>query len=287
MAFHNMPDLGAMLLPGAAEYAGTLLDMARSAAQSVDHAFDIAYGPDPFQQLDIWLPAGAPAEPVPVLVMIHGGVYRNGHKEWMGAPAAEVTALPAILVSLNYRLIPRAHVPDCVADCFAALAWVYRNIAGYGGDPDRLHVGGHSAGGHLAALLALDRRRLDAHGIPPRAIRSCLPISAPFTLTKAELDPAGYLIRLHPEMFAAEGDAGAVSAYPHAAGNRVPFFIAWGERDVAELLPDNERMVAVARRGAFLEGSYVAPGADHFGAHLACVEPGGAWSRTAARLIRG
>ena len=94
MAFHNMPDLGAMLLPGAAKYAETLLDMARSAAGSVGHAFDIAYGPDPFQQLDIWLPAGAPAGPLPVLVMIHGGVYRNGHKEWMGAHAAEVTALP-------------------------------------------------------------------------------------------------------------------------------------------------------------------------------------------------
>lgn len=285
MAFHNMPKLGPMQLPGAAEYGEAMLRLASDAAQSVRHEFDIAYGSDPFQQLDVWMPAKAPPGGLPVVVLIHGGAFRNGHKEWMGAHAPAITSFPAVLVSPNYRLVPRVRLPDGVADCFDALGWVYRNIARFGGDPARIHVGGHSAGGHLGTMLALDRGSRRARGLPDTAIRSCLPMSSLFSLIKADIPPASFLHRLYPEMFAAEGDAVPVTAYTHAAGNAVPFFIAWGERDLPDLIPDNERMTALARSQGFLEGSHVFPQADHFGAHVACLDEGGPWLTAVRRMV--
>ncbi len=284
MAFHNLPELGPMLMPGAAEYGQTMLRLAAEAAKSVKHELDIPYGSDPFQQLDVWMPAKTPPSGLPVVVLIHGGAFRNGHKEWMGAHAPMVTSLPAVLVSPNYRLVPRVRLPDGVADCFEALTWVHRNIARYGGDPRRIHVSGHSAGGHLAAMLALDQASLRRRGVPLEAIRSCLPMSAVFSLIKSELPANSFMHRLYPEMFAAEADAVPVTPYTRAAGNTVPFFVTWGERDAAELIPDNERMTAQARKQGFLAGSHVFAGADHFGAHIACLEDDGAWIAALRRL---
>ena len=287
MAFQNLPNLGPMLMPGANEYGQAMLRLAEQAAKSVRHEMDIPYGADPFQQLDVWMPPNAPPGGLPVVVLIHGGAFRNGHKEWMGAHAPTVTALPAILVSPNYRLVPKVKLPLGVADCFDALGWTHKNIARYGGDPERIHVGGHSAGGHLAALLALDRGAQRARGIPEGAVRSCLPMSSVFSLIKGEIPGHSFFHRLYPEMFAAEADAVPVTAYTHAAGNTVPFYVTWGEKDAPELIPDNERMVSLARKQGFLAGSHVFPGADHFAAHVACLSEGGPWLRARGIQPRG
>jgi len=91
--------------------------------------------------------------------------------------------------------------------------------------------------------------------------------------------------RLYPEMFAAEADAVSVTPYTYAVGNTVPFFVTWGERDAPELIPDNERMAAYARKHGFLEGSHVFGGADHFGAHLACLDDRGPWMMALRGLV--
>ena len=278
-----------MLLPGAAEYGQKMLALARSAAETLRPELDIPYGPDPLQQLDVWAPPnvqrGGVRNSVPVVVLIHGGMYRNGHKEWLGAHAPAVTALPAVLVSINYRLVPQVRVPDAVDDAFRALAWVHANIRRFGGDPTRIHLGGHSVGGHLAALLALNRKRLASVGISAADIASCLPISAPFTFAKRDLMPDGFLLRMHPQLFADEADGAAVSAYAHLGDSRIPFFVAGGERDVRELVPDNERFVRVLRERGCLAGQHVSPAADHFGAHLDCVRPDSAWNVALRRFV--
>src|SRR5690606_37869232 len=131
----------------------------------------ISYGPDELQKLDVWGSSLGSARDLPVVIFIHGGAFRNGHKEWIGAMAPQITGVPAVLVSPNYRLVPRAKVADAVEDCFDALAWVHRNISRFGGNPENLFVGGHSAGGHLAAMLALRTSDLARRGVPESAVR--------------------------------------------------------------------------------------------------------------------
>jgi acetyl esterase/lipase len=124
-------------------------------------------GVDPnLLSLDIYYPA--PASDYPVMVMIHGGGWRQGDKANEDVAALKSQYFVAqgyVFVSVNYRLSPEVMHPVHVQDVAASLAWVYHNIWSYGGDPERIFIMGHSAGAHLAALVATDERYLEANGL--------------------------------------------------------------------------------------------------------------------------
>jgi acetyl esterase/lipase len=107
------------------------------------------------QRLDIYRPAGGCAG-APVLLQIHGGGWMLGNKHEQALPLVyHLAARGWVVVTPNYALSPKARFPDHLVDCKRALAWVRRHIGEYGGDPDFVAVTGGSAGGHLAALVAL------------------------------------------------------------------------------------------------------------------------------------
>ncbi|MEY3903753.1 MAG: hypothetical protein RL189_3059 [Pseudomonadota bacterium] len=133
------------------------------------------------QSLDVYMPAVKdPCKGVPVVVWVHGGAWMLGDKAAVGAKAALFNSLGYGFVSVNYRLSPnlrddstlnpaRIRFPIHPADVGAAVAWVHQNIKKFGGDEQRLALMGHSAGAHLAALVALDQRyikRADANWNP-------------------------------------------------------------------------------------------------------------------------
>ncbi len=116
---------------------------------------NVPYGPEPRHRLDVWRTSddlgGAP-----VIFYIHGGAWTFGDKREQGRPMLhEFCARGWIVVAANYRLAPRDPWPAQIEDVIRTLAWVKREIAAYGGDPDRVVIAGGSAGGHLAALAAL------------------------------------------------------------------------------------------------------------------------------------
>jgi arylformamidase len=287
LAFDNMPFIGPMLMPGAPEYADECIRLARQAAQNHRVEMDIPYGIDPFQQLDVWSPMHSAGVPLPVILLLHGGAMRNGFKEWIGAMAPAMCGLPAVLVSANYRLVPRVRLVDALADCMDALAWVHSNIARFGGDPTRIHVGGHSAGAFYAALLSLRHEDRAARGIGPGVVKGALLVSGIYTMEKREIDPQGMRARFWTEMVASDAEAIEVSAYRFIAGNRTPFLVAHGENEPAEVLADSCRMMDTARTGGFLHEGLVFPGCDHFQAHLACNDPDGAFMRATRTLVNG
>ena len=125
----------------------------------VDVARDIAYGPDPLQKLDLWVPT-AKAAGRPVLVFVHGGGFVRGDKAPPGSPFNDnmmvwATAHGMVGVNINYRLAPKDPWPAGAQDVGAAVAWIRANIARSGGDPERITLWGHSAGAsHVADYLA-------------------------------------------------------------------------------------------------------------------------------------
>lgn len=116
---------------------------------------NIPYGPHHRNRLDVWRTSITP-KGAPVLFYVHGGSWVFGDKREQGRPMMhEFVARGWICVSLNYRLAPKDLMPSQVQDVTRALGWLKQNIAAYGGDPDKIVISGGSAGGHLAALVAL------------------------------------------------------------------------------------------------------------------------------------
>ena len=129
---------------------------------------------DDRDKLDLYLPAGV--DGFPMVLVLHGGGLYGGDKEG-SEPIGRRLAAEGIGVAVtNYRLWPARH-PDHIEDAAAAFAWLHANASEHGGDPDQLFVLGHSAGGYLTALLAVDERYLGAHGLALSAIRGAVPVS--------------------------------------------------------------------------------------------------------------
>ena len=114
--------------------------------------------------LDLYVPETRSANPMPLVVWVHGGGWRGGSREGLRRPGPILEHGGYILASVEYRLSGEAIFPAAIADCKAAVRWLRTHAADYGIDPDRLAVWGSSAGGHLAALLgtAWDVREWDA-----------------------------------------------------------------------------------------------------------------------------
>ena len=119
-----------------------------------------AYGADPTERLDVFPPRRAStARGAPVLVYLHGGYWRALNKRDQSFIAPPFVDAGALVVLPDYALCPAVSVEHIVLQMVRALAWVHRHAAEYGGDPGRIVVAGHSAGGQLAAmLLACDWR---------------------------------------------------------------------------------------------------------------------------------
>lgn len=148
---------------------------------------DIAYGDRPRQALDVYWPpdpGGAlrRGERRPVLLFAYGGSWSRGDKALYSLVGARFTALGFVVVVINYRLHPEVTFPAFVEDAAAAIAWTRRHIHAYHGDPDRIFVAGHSAGGHILSLVALDDRYLAAHGLARSVISGLIVVSAPTDL---------------------------------------------------------------------------------------------------------
>ena len=127
-------------------------------------------------KLDLYLPEGE--KNFPTLVWFHGGGLSAGNKHC----SKEFNLGRIAVAAVNYRLSgKRAQCPDYIYDAAAAVAWVRKHIAEYGGDPAKVYVSGHSAGGYLTAMLALDPKYLKTFGCDPHDLAGYLPISGQMT----------------------------------------------------------------------------------------------------------
>ena len=135
---------------------------------------DLAYGNGPGERLDVFPAQGAKT---PVLVFIHGGYWRSLDKSDHSFVAAPFVAEGAQVVLPNYDLCPAVSMDQIVMQTVRALVWVFRNAAKYGGDPERIVVVGHSAGGHLAAMLLCCQWKLLGRDLPARLVKGALSIS--------------------------------------------------------------------------------------------------------------
>jgi acetyl esterase/lipase len=140
---------------------------------------DIAYADGPRHALDVYAPrpSGAAA---PVLVFFYGGNWDSGSKAMYRFVGAAMAARGVLTVIPDYRVYPQVRFPDFMYDAANAVAWTRANIARYGGDPHRLLFMGHSAGGQIATLLALDPTYLRSADLSPRDVCGVIGLAGPY-----------------------------------------------------------------------------------------------------------
>lgn len=286
MPFPSLPPQGS-INDRADAYGQTALTLSRVAAMTTRCARDVAYGKGVAQKLDIYLPNEASARDLPVFINIHGGAWRWGYKEWMGLNAPPIVAARAIYVSVEYSLAPAARYPKQLDDCTLALAWVYKNISRFGGNPAKILVGGHSAGAHLASLMTLRRDRLKQFNLPEDVIKACLTASGAYDFR----DPLIYGLpkdnAFLNDFLASAADVKDVSPIAWTRGNRTPFLVTWGENDRDDAKFTAPAFVAVLRREQAPVVSHRFPLLDHFWMHVAQQSATNLWTRTAIAWLKG
>lgn len=176
-----------------------------------DTRLDVSYGPSAEETLDIYLPKpappasakeGAPTGGMPINVFLHGGYWFSRHKNDYRFLARGMIPSGAALIVVNYALVPSVDLDEVVRQCRAAIAWTYRNAVDFGGDPNRLFVSGHSAGGHLTAMMMSTVWPALGDDLPDNIIKGGCALSGIFDLTPVPLSYMQETLQFTPDQVA-------------------------------------------------------------------------------------
>ncbi len=159
-----------------AEYAS----LSRKADATCPAVRDLRYGLAAAERLDIF-PTVIGSQPAPVFIFIHGGYWRGQTKEDASMLALHLTQVGIAVCTIEYTLLPGSTLPEIIRQVRAAIAWLHRNAAQYGLDANRFVVGGSSAGGHLAGMMAAEGWTQE-YGLPADCIKGVLGLSGLYDL---------------------------------------------------------------------------------------------------------
>ncbi len=224
------------------------------AREQSDCVLDIAYGDAPSETLDVFRTTAPDA---PVFVFIHGGYWRALDKRDHSFVAPALVDAGAMVVVPNYALCPAVTIEQITLQLARALAWVWCHAGEFGGDARRIVVGGHSAGGHLAAMLLNCRWPQMASGLPADLLRAAISISGLF-----ELEPIRHTPFLAPDLRLTADSARRLSpALMPAPAGRLAALVGGDESE--EFLRQNA-LIRAAWGEAAVPVCEAIPGANHF-----------------------
>jgi acetyl esterase/lipase len=199
---------------------------------------DLAYGADPRQKLDLYVPDHL-AAPAPVMLFFYGGSWEGGSKSYYKALGQAFASKGIIVAVADYRVYPQVRYPAFVEDGARAFKFLHTHVAARGGDPARLFISGHSAGAYIAMMLAADPRYLGAAGADPAGIRGVIGIAGPYN----------FLPLQDKNLIAIFGGASRADTQPinYIDGKRPPMLLAYGTDDTT-VLPRNTLALAAKLR---------------------------------------
>ncbi len=222
------------LVPDHAMYFTRWADASDDAREAHANELNIPYGPTPLETLDVF---PAQKKNSPVVVFIHGGYWRSLDKSQHSFLVSAFKNEGGCVVMPNYGLCPAVTISEITMQMVKALAWTYRNIKKYGGDPSRITVVGHSAGGHLATMLLACQWGVYDRKLPADLVKGAMSISGLYDLEPLRHTPfLADSLRLTPEVASMNSPA----LFPRAAQG--PLYSVVGGDESAEFLRHNTLM---------------------------------------------
>ncbi len=222
----------------------------------------LAYGKDPRQLLDLYVPQGLEGG-APVLLFFYGGSWQSGNRGDYRAFGQAFASAGIVTAVADYRLYPQVKYPGFVEDAAGALAWLHAHAGEHGGDDARIFVSGHSAGAYNAVMLASEPGFIERYGGSLDWIKGVIGIAGPYNFLPMR-DPA------YIDMFHGANNQGSMPVH-HVTGTRPPMLLVTGAAD-ATVAPYNSDDMA-AKLESF--GSAVRvigyPGIGHTGVILSLV----------------
>ena len=237
----------------------------------------IAYGPAEIERLDIYRSRRVPA---PIFVFIHGGAWRSGRSKDFAVPAEMLLRAGA-----HYVVPEFAWVQDVSGNLMVladqvrrAVAWVHENIARFGGDPNRLYIGGQSSGGHLAAV-ALTTDWQCQFGLPADIIKGGMCISGMYDLTPVRLSARSRYVEFDDATIA------SLSPIRHLDRLQAPLIVAYGTRETPEFQRQNREFAAAVEAAGKKVRLLVGEHYNHFELPETLGHPYGLLGRAALELM--
>jgi len=236
---------------------------------------DIPYGPTAGQTLDVF---PAPRARAQTVVFIHGGYWRSLDKSDHSFIAPTFQEAGACVVLPNYDLCPAVTIPEITLQMVRAMAWTWKNAPTYGGDPRQITVIGHSAGGHLAAMmLTCDWQRADPD-LPSDVVMKGMSLSGLY-----DLEPVGHTPFLRDSLRLTDADALRASPAFLPAPQAATLYAVAGAEESPEFIRQN-RLIREAWGTGCVEVCEAMPGLNHFSILEALVQPGHAVQELALEL---
>lgn len=221
-----------------------------------------AYGADPRQKLNIWTPEKREGA-APVIVFFYGGSWNSGERDLYDFAGRALAEQGFVVVIPDYRLVPQVRFPRFVEDGAAAVAWVEKNVAHFGGDPARITLSGHSAGAHIAAMLTLDQQWLLRAGASGEVVKHFVGLAGPYDFYPFTSDSAR-------EAFAGVTYPETTQPISFARIDAPPMLLLHGSTDTT-VKPRNSVALETAMPG--LAKAVVLDGIDHSDIIMALARP--------------
>jgi arylformamidase len=237
----------------------------------------VAYGPAEIERLDIYRSGRATA---PVFVFIHGGARRTGRSKEFATPAEMFLTAGAHYVVPDFAWVQNVdgNLMLLADQVRRAVAWAYQNIAGLGGDPTQLYVGGQSSGGHLAAVaLTTDWQR--SFNLPARIIRGGMCISGMYDLTPVRLSARSRYVAFD------DATVSALSPIRHLDKLTAPLIVAYGTCETPEFQRQNQEFAAAVKAAGKEVRLLVGEHYNHFELPETFGNPYGLLGRAALELM--
>lgn len=244
-------------------YFDTFLQWSADTLDALEHRVDIPVGARDEERIDVF---PAKQKGAPIIIFIHGGWWRLGTRKLFNFCIRGFAELGFTCISADYTLCPKVGIPDITNASRAAVAWAYRNAESINGDPERIFVTGHSAGGHQAGMLAITK--WEEYGLPADVLRGSIPISGLFDLRPFRYSWLQAKLQIDGDVMFNE------SPQFHIPDNGPPLLVILGGEESVEFHRQSEEFVA-AWRAKGLRADYLdVEGEDHNTNVYRLVEPG-------------